>query len=380
MRPYHLSMAEIRRVLLVQPLAGTRWRSINAYASSLASLLESAGIEVDLAAAPWFNPPSLVKGAWGRWTRQPELARAQDGAYDVIHITDQALAHHVSRFVRWSPVVVTCHDLMPFTTPGYYRTRGEGAVKRAFLRHPTNSLRKASVVAAVSEFTGREIVSRLGSEMADVLVVPHVLRGVFTETSPTDAEASLSAAGIHLPPRLRVLSVGNDRAYKNLPALFEAMAHPSLAHASLVRVGVPLRGRDRRAARAAGVLWRTLELGYLSDEHLALVYGACDVLAQPSLAEGFGVPVIEAMACGLPAIISDGGSLPEVAGEAAVVVPLSGAGFPARFALGMGAAVSQAPQLRLEGLARVARFRPEAVLPALLDAYAAAIRRKGVEA
>lgn len=364
-------MPQIRRVLLIQPIAGPRWRSINAYASSLAEMLREAAVEVDVAVAPWSNPPSVIRGARMRWFQQPEFQRAATGEYDVIHLTDHALAHHAKRLRRFAPVVVTCHDLMPFTTPGYYETAREAKLKRAFLRHSIGALRHFPAIA-VSEFTRSEMMRELAVEDSQVSVVPNAVRPVFRPADRIHAEAELAGAGVLLPPCFRVLSVGNDRAYKNLPALIEAMGHPSLAHAALVRVGAPLTGTTAQLAEPLRARKRLFELGDISDELLANVYAACDVLAQPSLAEGFGLPVIEAMACGLPVVASDGGALAEVVGDAGVVVPLAGGDFPARLARAMGEAATRREDLRSLGLARAVIHSSAAVVPCLVSAYESA--------
>lgn len=371
-------MSRVRRVLLVQPFDGARWRSIAAYAASLRETLALAGIEVESVEAPWFNPPSLVQGWRARWAKQPRVIEAAEGRYDIVHLVDHGLAQHAPRFHRNAAVVTTCHDVMPFTVRGYYATRREAVLKRAFLRRSYRSLAKADAVIAVSRFTAGEL-ERTFPPRVPVCVVPNTLRAGFavqpaggSAAMPVETPASSSAT-----PGTTVLSVGNDRAYKNLPALIEAMAHPSLAHATLVRVGPPLEGEARALAQRLGVLRRTVYRDAPDDAALAAVYRESGVLAQPSLAEGFGIPVLEAMACGLPVVTSDGGALPEVLGDAGMVVPLASADFPAAFATALSHALANRETLSAAGAARARLFTPSVVLPALLDAYELALDGAG---
>ncbi len=371
------SMREIRRVLIVEPFEGARWRSITAYSSSLREMLLGAGVEVEVASAPWFNPPSLVRATRNRWWAQPQFRDAAAGKFDIVHLTDHALGHHASRFARSSATVVTCHDVMPFTVPGYYANRRESMVKKAFLRHAYHGLKNAHAVVAVSEYTRAELSDRFGL-LERVAVVPNVVRPAFVPHEPHRAEQLLAESGVVLPAGHRILSVGNDRAYKNLPALIEAMSRPALSEVLLLRVGPNFEGPLNRRAAELGVAPRLHSIKAPTDEILALVYGAASVLAQPSLAEGFGIPVVEAMACGLPVVASDGGALPDVVGDAGVIVPLFGADFPGRLASALGQALANRAELSKRGLGRAAEFTPEVVLPRMLQAYRQAIANRGL--
>jgi alpha-1,3-rhamnosyl/mannosyltransferase len=363
----------IRRVLLVGPLEGARWRSISAYTRSLQAMLLSAGIEVETAAAPWFNPPSMLAGARARWTAQRQVRASEEGYYDLVHLTDHALGHHVPRFQRGSPVVVTCHDIMPFTVRGYYRSSVEGKLKRAFLQRPQKLMCEADALITVSEFTRGEVLARYGVNEFKVVVVPNMVRAAFRPAGRAEAESALVARQIKLPAGSRIVSVGHTQGYKNLQAVLKALSQPVLAHAQLIRVGSKLSPELLRLAKELGVSSRIHQLGAVSDEVLALVYAASDALAQPSLAEGFGIPVIEAMACGLPVVASDGGALPEVIGDAGIIVPLTPPDFAGRFARALSSSFEQRADLASAGIVRAERYRSRAVLPALLAAYERAI-------
>jgi glycosyltransferase involved in cell wall biosynthesis len=365
------------RVLLVAPFGGARWTSISAYANGIAAW-ESGEVSFDVAEAPWWNPPSLLEGAGRKWWREGAVRKAAAGHYDVVHLTDQALGHHARRFNRQA-VMVTCHDLMPFAVPRYYRTRIEGTVKRAFLRHSIAGMLTADRIVAVSDYTAGELRRLHRVPAGRLSVVPNMVRPAFRPVE--DAEDVLARAGITLPRRPRVLSVGHAGPYKGLESLLEALAMPGLGAATLVRVGSRLTSRQSGLATTVGVAPRIAELGRLPDDLLAAVYSSCDVLAQPSIAEGFGVPVIEAMACGLPVVVSAGGALPEVAGDAGLIVTLDRPHHAGSLATALGqvcyAGDATTEARREGGLRRAQAFAPEAVMPRLLDAYRAAIANRG---
>jgi glycosyltransferase involved in cell wall biosynthesis len=177
-----------------------------------------------------------------------------------------------------------------------------------------------------------------------------------------------------------ILSVGPGLYYKNFPTLLHALAQPVLAAARMVRVG-ETRPEHLALAAELGVLDRIEQTGRVSDDELIRRYQTCAVLAQPSYNEGFGLPVAEAMLCGLPVVVSDGGALPEVAGSAGKVVPLrtrrprqpvnmdDARDLAATLAEVLG---DQALRRRMSetGLSEAERFRPASVRPRLLDAYA----------
>jgi glycosyltransferase involved in cell wall biosynthesis len=182
-------------------------------------------------------------------------------------------------------------------------------------------------VIAVSEFTRGEIVELLGVPADRLRVIPNAVGEPFGREGP-------AATGDY------VLAVGTLEPRKNLAAAQQAAG----------RLGVELK-----VVGAQG--WGGVEvdgwLGRVSDEELAALYRGARCLVYPSLYEGFGIPVLEAMACGTPVVTSTGGATEEVAGGAAVLVDPHD---PTAIAAGIEEAVARRDELRARGLERAARF------------------------
>ena len=359
------------RVLLVGPLPGARWRSISRYAGEIRAHEVLTGVAMTTVEAPWWNPLSMLAGAQRRWWEQPGVGSATRGGFEVVHLTDQALGHHVDRFSSCA-TLVTCHDMMPWIIPRYFANRAEGIIKRKLLRHSIRGMLSADHILCVSRTTANDLVRAFNFDPERVSVVPNVIADAF-QPAP-EAEPRLRAEAIMLNSGPRLLTVGHNGPYKNHEWLIRAMAEPCLAGARLLRVGAQLTGKQRALATDLGVASRIDELGHVDDATLAGLYNSCSVLAQPSLYEGFGIPVVEAMACGLPVVCSDGGALPEVVGGAARIVPLESSHRGAELATALAEVIDDAvlrSSLRASGLERARRFRPTVVMPELGAVYCA---------
>lgn len=237
------------------------------------------------------------------------------GAVDVFHSPDYVLPP-----LRRGKKVVTIHDLSFLRYP-------EGAqpsLRRYLSAAVPRAVQEADLVLADSLCTRRDVIELLGVPPAKVEVV---YPGVDESFKPIeDAEALARVREHYQLESPFLLSVGTLEPRKNLIALLEA-------YAALRRAG----GFEHRLVVAGGKGWRyegiftrveelSLEgdvtfLGYVPEENLPALYCLADALVFPSVYEGFGLPPLEAMACGTPVIASDRSSLPEVIGDAGLMVP-----------------------------------------------------------
>jgi alpha-1,3-rhamnosyl/mannosyltransferase len=209
------------------------------------------------------------------------------------------------------------HDLIPLRFPQVvFRNAAHRVYYNALIRA---AVRRADAVLTNSQFSKGEIVSGLG---VDENKVHPIKLGVEQAPliDPQHAEAVLQRYGLKKP---FVLALGSTEPRKNNARVIEALRMLSLQHPRLrlAIAGAPWRGRMFEPAQIDA---RVRLLGFVPDEDLRAIMSAAALLVFPSLHEGFGLPVLEAMALGVPVVTSLGSALPEVAGDAAVYAdPLS---------------------------------------------------------
>ena len=253
-------------------------------------------------------------------------AKARRDGMDVLHCPTQR-APVRSRV----PLVVTFHDLAVLRHPETFN-RWTPDVLAAPCCRAWRARRRRLI--AVSEFTKRELLELLDVPEEKVRVIPNAVGPQFSaegESAPGDYVLAVST----LEPR------------KNLPRLVEAYRRAGLNGLPLLVAGAPGWGGVR--VDGDGVRW----LGEVGDDELARLYRGARAVAYVSLYEGFGLPVLEAMACGAPVVAARTGALEEVAGGAAVLVdPLD----PDAIAAGLAEAIDRREELRPLGLERARAF------------------------
>lgn len=250
------------------------------------------------------------------------------------------------------PRVVTVHDLNYLMFPEAHfglRARGMRVLVPA-------AARRSRRVITSSEATKADLVHRLGLPAEKVDVAPLAL-GHPPAAVAGDRERTRAALDAGARPLL--LTVSAKRPHKNLLRLLGALARlPATARPLLVMPGYPTPHEDELRARAAqlGLDADVRFLGWVSDHELEGLYGAADAFVFPSLHEGFGMPVLDAMARGVPVATSGRTSLAEVAGDAALLFDAEDEGSIAEAIERLLADVELARRLARAGVEQAARF------------------------
>ncbi len=301
----------------------------------------------------------LPRLAWEQ-TRLPALAR--EHRLDLLHSP-----HYTMPLRTPCRSVVTIHDLTFFLYPEMHE-----AYKRLFFRTIIpRSVQRADALIAPSESTRADLLRLLHPAPGKVWVIPYGVADRLRPVAPADAIDRARRKWNLAAPFL--LYVGNLEPRKNIPLLlraFKRLVDRGRPHA-LVFAGSPgwqERGIFRTVERL-GLGERVRFLGYLPQEDLPVLYSAAQVFVYPSLYEGFGLPVLEAMACGVPVVTSNLSSMPQVAGDAALLIdPLSEQDLAEALDRLLGDAALCA-DLRRRGLERAALFTWERAARATIEVY-----------
>jgi glycosyltransferase involved in cell wall biosynthesis len=301
-----------------------------------------AGIDVEI--RTWPLPFShALRTAWSA-LRRPAAERLL-GSFDALHFSDWMYPPQ-----RAGVRATTIHDLVPLHHPEWTTGRTQAMHGRKY----RNAAATCDVVFVNSAFTGHDVVETLGVPEERVRVAHPAPKDVYRAEGP--------AADLGAP---YVLTVATLEPRKNLHVLVEAHR---------------LLGDDVELAVVGGEGWgeqplldgpRIRRLGFVSDEELARLYRGADAVAYPSRFEGFGIPVLEAMACGVPVVASAHPSLDEACGDAAVRADPEDA---AAFAAGIERARAERERLRALGLEHVKRFSWRSVGEIFLRGYEEARR------
>ncbi len=261
-------------------------------------------------------PPSPWPGRYGlllsRAFSYPLWARRRQGTIN--HVLDHSYGHLVFALDA-SRTVVTVHDVAPLL----FRRRLPG-LSRILWMVAWRGARRARYLIAVSHATRRLLVEHLGVSHQQVGVIYEGVEPLFCPRPAQQVEQFRRRWGVPETPLL--LHVGHTQPRKNLEGLLRALAilRKRVPNVVLLQVGGIPTLRQQRLIATLSLAENVRFLGRVDDEALVLLYNLADVFVFPSLYEGFGFPVLEAMACGTPVVASNTSSLPEVVGDAGLLV------------------------------------------------------------
>lgn len=258
----------------------------------------------------------------GRFYDYPRVIARHRAGRDLFHIVDHSYAH-LALGLPAGRTVVTCHDLDAFRC---LERPAEGSALLRRMAHETlEGLRHAARVICVSEATRVELIAQGFVAPDRLVVIPNGVHPACTPEPDLRADARAAAAvGARAGQNVEILHVGSTIPRKRIDVLLRAFAgvrrdHPS---ARLLRVGGDLTADQMRLAAELGIEAAIVTLPRLDPATLAAVYRRSSLLLFPSEREGFGLPVLEALACGLPVVASDIDPHREVADTAAAYAPV----------------------------------------------------------
>ena len=367
------------RVAIVADLLEEGWPSMDLVADMLMAHTAGDGYSTPSLLRPRFaavngdgdsTPPTIRRIAYRFWS-YPRWLRQQPAA-DVYHIVDHSYAHLAHDLPR-GRVVVTCHDTDAFRSLLHPSDR-ESGLPRWLVKRVLRGLQLAAAVVCDSEATRAELVDHALVPLERTTVLPVGVHPDCTPSPERDADAAAAkltgAAGTS-----DLLHVGSTIPRKRIDVLLETLAlvARSRPDARLWRVGGPFTTEQMNLAGELGVEGRISVLPFVSRTVLAALYRRAALVLMPSEREGFGLPVIEAMACGTPILCSDLPVLREVGGDAAAYAPV---GAPSMWAATIvellrerEARPDRWSRRRTTGLAHSAAFSWQRYTDAMQDVY-----------
>jgi len=318
------------RLVIVRREPGVAF-SMDVYADNLVAELKAIRPNweiVEVAPQPWskssenlWHSGTGIRKYYERYWHHPQQVCQVEG--DIYHIIDHTNAH-VAYWLKkkGKPIIITCHDLVQFVYPEILKGQSRfPAFSMASWQFSVKGMCYADCVIAVSSNTAKDVHERLDIELQKILVVPNGVEASF-QPLPSQEVKSFRKKYQRLPEEICLLNVGSTHQRKNIITVLKVLKTLKDQGLSvrLWRSGGKFMAEQITFIKEHNLEQDILDFGTADKNILIQLYNAADVLLAPSLYEGFGLTVLEAMACGLPVITSNVSSIPEVVGNAAVLV------------------------------------------------------------
>lgn len=267
----------------------------------------------------WHSGTGLRKYYERLW-RHPRAVRQLQA--DIFHIIDHSNAH-VAYWLkqRRSAIVVTCHDLVQFVYPEILKDQARlPALSMVSWKYSVQGMKQANQVIAVSTNTAHDVAEMLQLPPEKIAVISN---GVSPYFQPLQGSEIISLRQRYADPSdFCLLNVGSTHQRKNIPTILKTLVRlrEQQIPVKLWKVGDDFTAEQHIFIQAHNLSSMIIMMGKPDKATLLQIYNAADVLLAPSLYEGFGLTVLEAMASGTPVITANVSSLPEVTGDAAILV------------------------------------------------------------
>jgi len=316
------------KVLLIGNYAADQQQSMLGFAGALLSGLCARGIKARLLAPAQvfgrFGRPHAGVGKWLGYADKfglfPRALRRALVWADVVHVCDQGNAMYI-KYLKHTPHVLTCNDLMAIRAAhGEMSGWPMGRTGRLYQTLILGGINQAQHVACLSEATRQDLLRLSRVSAAKVSVIPEGLLSPYRPMPTGESAPFLASLGVSQTPFL--LHVGGNQPYKNrtgVLAIYAALRRQTpITQLRLVLAGKPFSPELRQFIAKNNLSDHVIELTGLTNEQLRALYSRATALVFPSLYEGFGLPIIEAQACGCPVFTSHRAPMTEVGGSAAV--------------------------------------------------------------
>jgi glycosyltransferase involved in cell wall biosynthesis len=365
------------KILLVGNYKNDGQESMQRFAAFMARGLMQAGHQVRS-----LRPRAVVgqlhssDHGFGKWLGYvdkfgvfPLVLRSAINWADVVHICDHANSFYTKHLESF-PHVVTCHDLTAIRSAlgeiPQHRTSWTG---RQLQRLILKGLTKAQHVVCISEATRNDLLRIAGIPEQRVSRVYNSLYYPYSCMEQREAGSRVRKLLID-PSQSFLLHVGGNQWYKNRLGVLRIFVLlrklTAELNLKLIMVGKPWTSEMRRFVAEHGMSDVTVELTGVADEDLRALYSTATMMLFPSLHEGFGLPIIEAQACGCPVLTSSRSPMDEVGGNAAIYVDPEN---PESAAVTLKRALEKVPAMRELSLLNAARFKESAMIDSYLSLY-----------
>ena len=381
------------RILLIANYLPDAQQSMQRFAALLETGLAEAGHEVRTLR------PAVVLGGLARsesaekWLGYidklvlfPRVLRKAVEWAEIVHVCDHSNSVYV-KYLEERPYLVTCHDLLAVRSAKgeifQQRTRWSGRRLQSMI---LRGLERSRHIACVSDATREDVLRVVPGARREGKQVSCVRNGLNYPYAPMDsAEAGVRLQNLGLrAERPFLLHIGGNQWYKNRLGVLRIFAllkeRAECSGFALVMAGKPLTPELREFIRLQKLESVVVELVNATDEDLRALYSSAEMMLFPSLAEGFGWPIIEAQACGCPVVTSNLAPMNEVAGDAGIYIDPAD---PQSAACDVAAAMRQGPALRTRlreaGLRNAARFSTAEMIQGYLALYERVVQGVAVD-